>query len=401
MKAVLLVGGYGTRLFPLTLRLSKCLLPLAGKPVLLHTIELLKGAGINDLVISLRKGQSEIEKYFGDGGEIGVDIVYVYEETTSDEDKLGSVGAMNYVLDQIQLRDECLFFGGDNFAHELNIKDLIDHHRGMEAAVTIALYELREKELVRQYGVAQIDEKRRIQRFQEKPRVEEAFSFLAATAIYCLSGKFTERYLPEYIEAVRAAGKKPDMIGELWEHLVKRIPIYGYVFSGMWSDIGNVKTYIQTNSATLKHIPEQIESSRIAPTACLRGPNIRIERDTPIGTGVLIQGPVFIDAGCKVEERCIIGPSVSLAEECKIERGSTIKKSILFEGIEVGKNTMIENCVIDKETRIGDGCCLSGNSIIGYGVTVGDQVRIDNDSKIWPRTNIEDGSIIVRKKITS
>ncbi|NIM45439.1 MAG: hypothetical protein GTN80_06770, partial [Nitrososphaeria archaeon] len=91
----------------------------------------------------------------------------------------------------------------------------------------------------------------------------------------------------------------------------------------------------------------------------------------------------------------------SLAEECKIERGSTINKSILFEEVEVGENTVIEDCVIDKETRVGEGCCLSGNSIIGYGVTVGDQVRVDNDSKIWPRTHIEDGSIIVRKKITS
>ena len=251
----------------------------------------------------------------------------------------------------------------------------------------MALYRLDDKELVQHYGVALINEEGKILMFQEKPRVEEAFSNLVSTAIYHLSGEFLRKLLPDYLIQVMGRGKRPDRIGDLWEYVVKRFPIYGHVFSGAWSDVGSPETYIKANNKVLKSIGREVKTSEIAATARLKGDNIMIGGGVEVGDDTTIHGPAMVGDGCLIGERCAIGPYAVLAHDCEIGRGSEIRGSISFERVNIGRDSVITDSIIDGSVRVGDGCSISDESVIGYKATLGDRVKVEG-SKIWPFTEV-------------
>ncbi|HLC45758.1 MAG TPA: nucleotidyltransferase family protein, partial [archaeon] len=220
MKAVLLAGGYGKRLEPLTLSTPKCLLPVACKPNLAYVLELLEGVpGITEVVLSTNEVQAGMLR--AALKEMSQDKVkVVVEKTTSNENKLGAVKAIKYVFDEVGY-DDAVIIGSDNFIHGLDLKDVVGKFRKEKASAAIILHELEDERLVEKLGIAVLDSKNNVSFFQEKPKLSEAKSRLASTAIYCVSKRFLDGALGKYIAEKESSGEKPDNLGDLWAHSLK------------------------------------------------------------------------------------------------------------------------------------------------------------------------------------
>ncbi|MFH1200150.1 MAG: NDP-sugar synthase [Candidatus Micrarchaeota archaeon] len=375
MKAVILAGGYGTRLYPLTMRTPKPLLPLAGKPIVEHLIESLAASGVNDLVVSIKQDQMRIAEKLGDGSALGCKISYAVEPAASEDNKLGSVGALEYVFSRMGDPVECFVVGADNYFHGLDYRKLKEFHSSKSAHATIALYHLPDPAQAMHYGVAAVDAHGRITKFQEKPQPGKAASALASTAAYYLDDDFLCRHIPDYCGSARRQGKSADRIGDLWEHYLDSLHLYGYAFRGYWGDIGNAENYLQTDAAALGFSKSRIISH--VPSGTVKGNGVRIGNGVKIHATAVVRGPAFIGDGVHIGKGAAVGPAVSAYNSAHIGEGAKISHSILLEHSKIGKHAAVHNTVIDGHAEIGEGANVDG-STIGFRCAVGAGSHLKN-----------------------
>ncbi len=219
MKAVILAGGKGTRLRPLTYSVPKPLLPYRQKPILEHIIEKLKSHGINEFIITVGHLGYQIKNYFGDGSRHGVRIEY-----TEEKEPLGTAGCLNLARDK--LKETFLVFGGDNLT-DLDIEDFVRFHKEKDGIMTIALFEFEHKV---SWGIYHLHDDHSIKGFSEKP----TFRHIAGTMIFCMEPRVLD-YIPDNT-------KNPSIIN-ITDHIIPTLlengeKIYGYIHKGEWIDIG-------------------------------------------------------------------------------------------------------------------------------------------------------------------
>jgi len=239
VKAVVLAGGFAKRMWPLTENRPKHLLPVAGRPMLDYVIEKLEPLSeLDQIFISTN---TRFEDHFGSylaTIETRKDISLFIEETHSEQEKLGSVGGLGYLIRENSIDDELLVIGGDNiFAFRMT--DFMDYFHSKRAN-TVALYDLKSKAKARLYGVVSIDANDKIINFQEKP--SRPLSTLVSTACYAFTKKGVRnilRYLNE--------GNDPDKMGHFIEWLYRNDDVFGFVFTGLWFDIGSFESYNEAN----------------------------------------------------------------------------------------------------------------------------------------------------------
>lgn len=235
MKVIILAGGYAKRLWPLTKNKPKQLLSVGGRPIIEYIMENIETQKeIDKIVISTNKKFEEGFKQWLAEYKSTKDISLVIEPTFSEKNKLGSVGALGYLIEEKNIIDEeLMIIGGDNL-FEFDLKDLIDYYREKDGDI-VALYDLKSIQKARNYGVAMVDENNRIIDFIEKPKNPP--STLVSTACYILS--------PEGIRSVLTyldKGENPDAIGFFIKWLIKRERVFGFIFSGRWFDIGSLES---------------------------------------------------------------------------------------------------------------------------------------------------------------
>jgi len=234
MKAIILAGGYAKRLWPLTKNKPKQLLSVGGKPMVEYIMEKLEiQKEIDKIIISTNEKFEDNFKEWLLGYKSSKDIELVIEPTLSEKNKLGSVGALGYLIREKNIDEELMIIGGDNL-FEFDLRDLINYYREKKGNV-VALYDLKSIQEARSYGIAKIDEEKRIIDFVEKP--ENPPSSLVSTACYVLSQEGVRGILT-YLDA----GENPDAIGFFIKWLIKREKVFGFVFSGKWFDIGSLES---------------------------------------------------------------------------------------------------------------------------------------------------------------
>jgi len=239
MKAVILAGGYARRMWPLTKNRPKHLLPVAGRPMLDYVMASLESVpALEEIFISTNMRFQDQFKNYLDGVHTEKRLRLFVEDTHSEEEKLGSVGALGYLIRENNLDDELLVIGGDNI-FSFKMEDFIDYFY-MKNANVIALYDLGDREKARLYGVVHIDGECRIVDFQEKP--SDPQSTLVSTACYVFTRRGVQNIL-RYLEE----GNDPDKMGHFIEWLYKHDDVYGYVFTGVWFDIGSLESYEAAN----------------------------------------------------------------------------------------------------------------------------------------------------------
>ena len=380
-KALLLAGGYGTRLFPLSLRIPKAMVPVAGRPVLEHLVRVCVSAGITDIVVSLNTNQRVIEEYFGDGSRFGAKMSYAYEQSASDEDKLGAIGAIQYALEKTGGASECVVLGGDNVFYGLDVKAMAAAHKKRGAVASIALYSLSDPRDAPQYGIAEVDASSRLVRFKEKPAPHEVFSNKVATAAYYLEESFVREYLPAYVEKMKAQGGKADKLGDLWQHFVKELPLYGHAFQGMWGDTNNAKTYIEAHKQAMNFIaPTSLSGLECT---IYRPGNVCVAK-ARVSPDATIKGPAIIDEGCVIEAGAVIGAGTHLMKNVTVGKGASVQGSIVFRDCEIGEDSRVVDSVLDIGTRIGREAQVGPYCILGYKSFATPHAKVLSETRVWP-----------------
>ncbi len=241
MKTILLAGGYAKRLWPLTKDCPKSLLPIAGKPIIEYILDGMEHIGeIEEVFLSTnRKFETKFKDWL-DNYRSSKEIRLAIEETRTEEDKLGSIGALNFLIAHHGLNEDLLIIGGDNL-FDFDLNELIAFYRAKKKTVVL-LYDMKDKERVRgKYGVLEMDSDLKIINSEEKP--ENPKSTLISTACYIFT-KEDLALIGDYL----AAGNNPDAIGFFVSWLCKRSALYGLVHSGLWFDIGSFDDYERANA---------------------------------------------------------------------------------------------------------------------------------------------------------
>ncbi len=240
MKSIILAGGYAKRLWPVTKNMPKQLLPVAGKPIIeypIENIELTKG--IKEVIISVNAYFEPNFREWFTKYQFRKKTKLVIEKTYSNEEKLGSIGALNYLTKRLDLKGNLLVIGGDNL-FEFSLRKFINYYKSKKASV-VALYDTKDKSKIKaRYGIAELDKNNKLIGFEEKPKRQK--TSLVNTACCILSTKDV-KLIPQYIEE----GNNRDAFGYLLQWLLKRRPVYGFVFDSQWFDIGSFDAYDQAN----------------------------------------------------------------------------------------------------------------------------------------------------------
>ena len=247
MKAILLAGGFAKRMWPLTKEKPKHLLPVAGKPMLDYVLEkLVKIEELDEIYITTNaKFKEHFEQYLSTKRtKIPINITLFIEDALAENEKLGSVGALGFIIKEKGIDDDLSVIGGDNI-FDFEIRDFAEFYKKTSANV-VALYDLKSKKNASLYGVVEINADNKIIEFLEKP--ENPKSSLVSTACYLFTRKGVRnitRYLKE--------GNDPDKMGHFIEWLIKNDLVYGYVFDGYWFDIGSFESYDLANEFFTNH----------------------------------------------------------------------------------------------------------------------------------------------------
>ncbi len=355
-KALVLAGGFGTRLHPLTLHTPKPLLPILGKPIIEYLLESLKSAGITEVYISVNKAlEKNLKESIGDGpSRFGLDIRFIVEPAESEETKLGAVGAMAHAVDVHNVGredDYYLIAGADNFSPEFDFGRFFGAHISSGNMVSIALHKETNRDRLSQLGVAVIDPASGgITGFQEKPKPAEAKSDLVSTAYYVVGREFFSEYVPKYTEELRAAGKKPDNIGAIFERLLEwNVSMHGHVFSEYWTDIGKPKSYLEANGHMMERTREEVE----------------IDGSAVVSEKAEVKGPAVIGHECRIADGAKIMPFTHLIRDVHVGKNTIIENAIIFPHVNIGESCVLRNCIVDSFVEIGDGVYVDDYAIIG------------------------------------
>ncbi len=369
MKAVVMAGGEGNRLRPLTSNQPKPMVPVVGKPCMEHILELLREHGMSEVIVTVAFLPQAIRSYFGEGETLGMQIGYSVEESP-----LGTAGSVR--LTAKQLEETFLVISGDALC-DVDLSALIAFHKEKGAAVTIGLKSV---ENPLEFGIVVTDEEGRIERFLEKPSWGQVFSDTINTGIYVME--------PEVLNHV-PADRPYDFSKELFPYLLEMgRPLYGFVLDGYWQDIGNLDQFRQANFDALE------ENVR------LNIPGIRIRGNVWLGEGVeiadleQIEGPAYVGNYCRISPGAIVGSHSVLSNSVTLRERARVTRSVIDASTHIGRSALIEGAIL------GRSCDIRAHVRIHEGVAIGDEVTIGAETvvmpgvRIYPYKDVESGSLI-------
>ncbi|RME66459.1 MAG: nucleotidyl transferase, partial [Caldilineae bacterium] len=370
MKAVVMAGGEGSRLRPLTVGRPKPMVPIVNKPVLGHILDLLKHHGIHEVVITLQYMPTSIQDYFGDGSSLGMDLRYEVEESP-----LGTAGGVKNAARHLD--DTFLVISGDALT-DFDLQALLAYHKEKEALVTMALYRVADPS---EYGVIITDEEGRITQFLEKPDWGAVISDTVNTGIYVLE--------PEALAHV--PDDEPfDFGSQLFPDLLEQgAALYGYVAEGYWCDIGDIKEYMRANAdllfrrvKTYQPLGKNQWGDIIAEEGVEIAPDAQIFGPVYLGKSVKIKGGVTVHGPAVIRDYTVID-NYSRIERCVMWRNTYVGEACELRGVIVGRQCSIKSGAVAYEGAvIGDNCVLEEASVIHAGV------------KLWPNKDIEPGATV-------
>jgi mannose-1-phosphate guanylyltransferase len=344
VQAVLLVGGLGTRLRPLTNDRPKSIVPVVNRPVLEHTLAYLKQFGIKDIVITLNYLPEVIEEYFGDGSKFGVNLTYFMEQ-----EPRGTAGAVKNA--ESYLEGKFFVLNGDVFT-DMDLNEMMNYHRKKKAKATIALTRVENPSA---FGVVETNNKGRVQKFIEKPPAGTETTNWINAGTYILERDVLDT-IPSNVHHMFENGVFP--------HLVNTgQPVFGYPYGGYWLDMGNPAHYYTINMDMMN------EKLPCLTTKNLGNKPIYNKKGVILGSKVRIEAPAIIEDGCIIGSGVNIKGRVAIGKNCRINDNATLESSIIWDGVTIGANAKVKGCIISSGTLIADSQQVE-NSIITHAQTL-------------------------------
>ncbi|HUG56318.1 MAG TPA: sugar phosphate nucleotidyltransferase [Candidatus Limnocylindrales bacterium] len=369
MQAVVMAGGEGSRLRPLTINRPKPMVSVVNKPCLGHIFDLLKRHGITDAYVTLQYLASVIQDAYGDGGAVGMRLRYSVEETP-----LGTGGSVRQIGDALD--DTFLVISGDALT-DIDLSRVIASHRETGAAVTITLVHVKDP---LEYGVVITAPDGRITKFLEKPSWGEVFSDTINTGIYVMEPRVLERY---------AVGEVFDFSKDLFPKLLAEgEPLYGHVATAYWTDVGSIAEYARASADLLQG------KVRAEPLGAEIAAGVFAGGDVEIDPSARLQGPIYLGRGVKVgPEADIVGPAV-LRDYVVVDRGALVDRSIVWRNSYVGERAELHGTLVGRQCALKARVILEEGSVIGDHSVVNEGARVRAQVKIWPDKQIEAGAVV-------
>jgi mannose-1-phosphate guanylyltransferase/phosphomannomutase len=369
VKAVVMAGGEGTRLRPLTSNQPKPMVPIVGKPCMEHILDLLKRHGLNEVVVTLAFMPQAIRAYFGDGSSLDMDIDYSVEEQP-----LGTAGSVR--LAHERLTEPFLVISGDALC-DVDLTSLVEAHRAKGAAVTIGLKAV---DNPLEFGIVVTDDDGRVERFLEKPSWGQVFSDTINTGIYVLEPEVL-RHVPD--------DRPYDFSKELFPLLLEMgRPIYGHVLDGYWQDIGNLDQFRQANFDALDgNVRLEVPGLR------LKG-NLWVSEGVDIDELEPVEGPAFIGTNCRISDGAAIGAYTVLSQGVIVREGARVARSVIDAGSYIGRSAVIEGAIIGRRCDVRDHVRIHEGVALGDQVTIGPEASIFPGVRVYPFKEIETGAQI-------
>ncbi len=368
MKAVIMAGGEGSRLRPLTCALPKPMVPIVNRPCMEYIVNLLRRHGIRDIAVTLQYLPEEIRSYFGDGGDFGVNLVYFTEDTP-----LGTAGS---VKNAASFLDETFIVISGDALTDCQLEKAAAFHRERKALATLVLTSV---PCPLEYGVVIADREGRITRFLEKPGWGEVFSDTVNTGIYIL-----EPEILDYIEENRMVDFSKDLYPRL---LAEEMGLYAFVMEDYWCDIGNVEQYLQAQFDILekKGILLPLPGTEIRP-------GVWVGRNTRIDPAAKTLPPVVIGDDCSVGPGARVGPAVVLGKGVRVGRAASLKRSVIWDHAWIGERAELRGVIVGKGGRILSGARLFEGAVVGDRTLVGENSELKAGVKVWPGKWVEKGT---------
>lgn len=376
MKAVVMAGGEGSRLRPITANRPKPLVPIANRPVMEHIVELLKRHGITEIVATLHYLSDEIQSYFGDGSEFGVSMQYSIEDTP-----LGTAGSVKKAQDLLGSDEPFLIISGDALT-DCDLTAAIKFHEEKGSLATLILTHVPNP---LDFGVVITGEEGQVLRFLEKPSWSEVFSDTVNTGIYILD--------PAVFETMEA-GKNYDWSQNIFPQLLREEkPIFGYVMEGYWADIGTLQQYRECHEHLMNG------------TVNLPIPGREIRDRIFVGQGSVVDPtaelipPVVIGRECKIKAGARVGPHTCLGDHVFVEEGATVARSVVWDSAYIGPATSIASAIVGSRVTIKRDSKVMEDAVIGDRCLLDVNCTIRPRVKLWPDKQIDRGAVLTMSLI--
>lgn len=370
MRAVLMAGGSGTRLRPLTCDLPKPMVPILNRPIAEHIINLLKRHQITEVIATLHYLPDVLRDYFQDGSDFGIQMTYAVEE----DQPLGTAGCVKNIA---ELLDETfLVISGDSIT-DFDLTAAIAFHKQKKSKATLILTRVPNPI---EFGVVITDTEGRINRFLEKPSSSEIFSDTVNTGTYILEPEVLE-YLPANTEC--------DFSKDLFPLLLaKDEPMYGYIAQGYWCDVGHLDAYREAQYDALDR-KVQLDCAYKEVSH-----ELWVGQNTYIDQTAVIEAPVVIGDNCRIGARVQIEAGTVIGDNVTIGADANLKRPIVWNGAIIGDEAHLSACVISRGTRVDRRAQVLEAAVVGSLSTVGEEAQISPGVRVWPSKKIESGAIL-------
>jgi mannose-1-phosphate guanylyltransferase len=364
LQAVILVGGEGTRLRPLTSTVPKPVVPLVDRPFISFMLEWLRQHGIEDVIMSCGFLATSVRNVLGDGSSVGIKLKFVEEP-----DPRGTAGALKYAS---PLLDERFVMLNGDVLTDIDLTQQIAQHEDTGAKATLALVPVADPTA---YGLVHLEEDRSVRDFVEKPSSDAIDTNLISAGAYVLEREILDLVAPERNVSIER---------EVWPLLIGK-GLYGFPSESYWLDIGTPERYLQ---GTFDIIEGNVDT---AVRKRLGGDWLAVDEGAEVWGRVI--PPAVLERGVRVAEGAHVGSLVVLAEDVSIGAGSTVERAVILNGAEIGEGCTLRDCIIAAGCRVGARTQITGGAVLGEGVTVGADNTIARGARIFPGVTLPDGAI--------
>jgi mannose-1-phosphate guanylyltransferase len=366
MQAVILVGGQGTRLRPLTSTVPKPVVPLVDRPMMVYMLEWLRSHGIDDVIMSCGFKATNVRTVLGDGSRLGIRLRYVEEP-----DPRGTAGALKFA--EGLLDERFLMLNGDVLT-DLDLTAQMAQHERTGATGTLALVPVPDPS---SYGLVRVRDDGCVDEFLEKPSADAALDTnLISAGAYVLERAVLDLIPPDRNVSIER---------EVWPALVGD-GLYGYVDGGAyWLDVGTPDRYLQATCDILEG------NVRTAVAARLGEGFLAVDASADVAGRAI--PPALVGARASVAAGARVGSLAVLADDVSVGRGTTVERSVVLDGATIGTGCVLSDCIVGPGARIGDRTQILGGAIVGEGVTIGADNVLARGVRVFPGMEVPDGGL--------
>jgi mannose-1-phosphate guanylyltransferase len=364
MQAVILVGGEGTRLRPLTSTVPKPVVPLVDRPFISFMLEWLVKHGVDDVIMSCGFLATSVRNVLGEGGDLGVRLRFVEEP-----DPRGTAGALKYA--EPMLDERFLMLNGDVLT-DIDLSAQIAQHDESGAKATLSLVPVADPSA---YGLVHLNEDRSVRDFVEKPSPDAIDTNLISAGAYVL-----QREILQLVPAERNVSIER----EIWPLLIGA-GLYGFPSESYWLDIGSPERYLQGTFDIIEGNVQTAVGERLGADW------LAIDAGAEV-TGRVIP-PAVLERGARVAAGAQVGSLAVLGEDVSIGPGATVERSVILKGTEIGEGCRLRDCIVSAGCRVGARTVVTGGAVLGEGVTIGADNVIARGARIFPGVSLPDGAI--------